>query len=225
MGIRESEDELFCKWKIKYGSFVIDGAPHPDAFLASPVKTVIVLKDINAPDEQGEFPLRRQLENDPHRWWRTVANWCAAISHLPKVLSWSDLQSIPIKQSLEPFAFMQLKKSAGSGLVSERTLIDFARSDADEIRAQLSIYRPEVIVCCGVGHILADALGGAHWCHTERGVRYMELTLYGNQPTYLIDYMHPSARAMKNIVCYGLLDAFREIVGKLETSTHRAIIP
>jgi phenylpropionate dioxygenase-like ring-hydroxylating dioxygenase large terminal subunit len=174
------------------------------------------LKDINASDVHGEFDLRLQLETGPHSWWRTVANWCAAISHLPKNLSWSELQTIPTKQCLEPFAFMQLKKSAGSGYVSNKTLIDCARSDADEIRAQLSIYQPNVIVCCGVGQILADVLGSAPWRQTERGVRYMELTLFDNQPTYLIDYMHPSARAMKNVVCYGLLDAYQEVVGRLE---------
>jgi len=215
MGIRESEDELFLKWKNKYASFVIDGAPHPDAFLASPVKTVIVLKDINAPDAQGVFDLRDQLEKDPHRWWRTVANWCGAISNFPDAVSWSDLQNIPIQQSLKPFAFMQLKKSAGGGLVINRSLIDCARSDSDEIRAQLSIYRPELIICCGVGQILADVLGGVVWHHTERGVRFLELRLYGNQITYMLDYMHPSARAMKNVICFGLLDAYGEIAGKL----------
>jgi hypothetical protein len=216
MGIRESEDELFSKWKEKYGTFVIGGVPCPDAFLASPTKVVFVLKDINALDVRGEFDLRLQLERDPHPWWRTIANWCAAISAFPKTLAWSDVQRIPIKQCLEPFAFMQFKKTAGGGSVNDETLLDYARNDANEIRAQFAIYRPNVIVCCSVGQIVADTLGGAPWHETERGVPFMKLSLYTDRTTYLINYMHPSARATKNVVCYGLLDAYAEIVGGLE---------
>jgi hypothetical protein len=215
MGIRKSEDELFRKWKAKCDSFVIDGVPCPDAFLATPAKVVFILKDINAPDVQGEFDLRGQMERNPHPWWRTIANWCAVISAFPKTLAWSEVQRIPIKQCLEPFAFMQLKKSAGGGSVSDQMLIQCTRNDADEIRAQLGIYHPNVIVCCGVGQIVADIIGGGLWQKTERGVQFMKLALYSDQTPCLIDYMHPSARAMKNIVCYGLLDAYAEIVGGL----------
>jgi hypothetical protein len=36
--------------------------------------------------------------------------------------------------------------------------------------------------------------GCALWDRKEKKVNYMELTLYGNKQTYLIDYKHPSAR-------------------------------
>jgi len=174
---------------------------------------VIVLKDVNAPDSPGEFNLRMQLETDPHPWWSTVANWCAAMSACPETPRWSDLGQVAAKDCLERFAFMQVKKSVGAGSVREDTLIDFARRDADMIREQLRIYRPHVIVGCGIGKILASILEGTKWRQTQRGVWYVECTLDVNLPTsYLIDYMHPSARAMKSVVCFGLLDAYREII-------------
>jgi hypothetical protein len=228
MEIGQREDELFRGWRHsrKYDSFVIDGAPCPSAFLSSRVRTVIILKDINAPDVHGDFDLRRQLATDPDRWWRTVANWCAAMSPLcsSKPIPWSNLNQLSIKECLEPFAFIQLKKTAGGGSVSMDTLREYARSDAEKIQEQLRIYQPEVIVCCGVGDILkTDVLNGAPWEQTDRGIRYSKLTLFDNPPTFLIDYMHPSVRAWKSVVCYGLLDAYRDVVGRHNLGTARTI--
>jgi len=215
VNIRNTEDDVFNRWRRKDESFVVDGAPNPTAFIASRVKTVIVLKEVNAPKLRGDFDLRHQLENDPDSWWRTVANWCAALSHFEEAQPWAKLQALPIKACLAPFVFMQLKKSVGGGLSDFDTILKYALRDAKEIREQLSIYRPDVIVCAGVGQILASVLGGTVWHHTERGTRFGEVSLHNDRPTYLIDYMHPSARAMKNIVCFGLLDAYREVVKKL----------
>jgi hypothetical protein len=216
MDIRAREDELFTKWKGKYDSFVIDGAPNPAAFLASPMKTAIVLKDVNAPEKHVEpFDLRKQLETVPNKWWRTVANWCAGISRLSERVSWDELKKAPVKESLAPFAFIQLKKTPGGGAVTNKTLKDCARRDSEEIRTQLCIYQPDVIIGCGatVGDNLAYVVGGGGPWGQRKNVNYMELTLYGKKKTYLIDYRHPSVRGMtRESVCYGLLDACREIV-------------
>ena len=213
MNIAEMENRLFAEWQKKYESFVVDGAPHPDAFLASPRKTLIVLKDVNVPGHKGIFDLREQMATEPHEWWRTIAAWCAGILRLDENLSWSEIKEIPIDQCLKSFAFMQLKKSAGIGSVSKEMMRKHASRDAAEIRVQIGIYRPHLIVCAGVGEILGGILGASGWRETRKGVRYTTLDLDSGQ-TYLIDYMHPSVRAAKNIICYGLLDACREIFGQ-----------
>jgi hypothetical protein len=215
--IREREDELFREWKLsrQYECFVFDGAPNPSAYLASTVKTVVMLKDPNALDARDPFDLREELATEPNIWWRTVASWCAGMTNLSSSpsLRWSDLERLPIKESLAPFAFMQMKKCTGGGSVTPATLIKYARQDADNIRAQLRIYQPDVIVGCGTGRILAEVLEGCEWRETEKGVWYAALSLDGHRPTYLIHYMHPSAYGTwKNVVCYGLLDAYREVV-------------
>lgn len=218
MDIRSNENELFDRWKTKYpaSTFVVDGAPFPDSFQNSKAKCLIVLKDVNLDSKDPytkEFPLRDQLADEPHPWWRTVANWCAGISgiHEGKNLAWDEIESSDIRESLKPFAFMQLKKTTGGGTVGANALADHAGLDREEILEQIHIYQPAVIICCGVGNLVKGILGNSDWSKTQRGVQYATVEIDG-QRTVVIDYMHPSARAAKNVVCFGILDAYREIV-------------
>jgi len=225
MNIRSNEDQLFALWRqkseYKNKTFVIDGAPCPESFENSPIRCLIILKDPNFGDHENTeepFNQRNQLATDPDRWWRTVGSWCAGISRINqgKVLDWTSLQHEDIKQSLAPFAFMQLKKTPGGASIENGALASHATLDKFEIKAQINIYRPEVIICCGVGAILVNMLGNTGWQYTtQRGVRYATVDLDGQQ-AFLIDYMHPSARASKNIVCYGLLDAYAEIIAPMK---------
>ena len=217
------EDELFADWKRNYPNqtFVIDGAPCPDSFENSPARCLIILKDVNFdPDEEKEevFNLRLQLASEPHPWWRTVANWCAGISRLHgepthKGPTWKELNNEGIAIALAPFAFMQLKKTVGGGSVAVNLLTDYAKRDKAYIRNQIYIYLPRVIICCGdgVGNNVADLLGGSEWMESRRGIPFMKIDLDGH-PIFLIDFVHPSARVAKNIVCFGILDAYKEIV-------------
>lgn len=201
-------------------------APCPEGFKNSEVKCLIILKDANFDPEENpeEFDLRGQLagekQDEPHDWWRTIANWCAGISsiHEGKYLSWSELQKINankegIKHSLKSFAFMQLKKTVGVGFINDNALRKHAENDTSQIKEQIDIYRPDVIICCGgvVGNIIAGMFAFPEWGQTRKGVQFATRDLNG-QRTFLINYIHPSARAAKNIVCYGIIDAYREIV-------------
>lgn len=221
MNIRKKEDLLFEQWRKKYpNDFVIDGAPYPEVFEISMSRCLIILKDVNidSADEKRDFPLREQLAEAPHNWWRTIANWCEGISRIhgneTENPSWSELQKVPLADCLKPFAFMQIKKNTGGGSVDADTLGKHTQANKSEIREQINIYQPKMIVCCGVGNLVAEVLEdnpkNLEWKETRRGVRHVKLQLNG-QRTFLIDYMHPSVRAAKNIVCFGLLDAYREI--------------
>lgn len=221
MNIRKKEDLLFDQWKTRYpNDFVIDGAPYPEVFEKSLARCLIILKDANIdPDDpRADFPLRAQLAETPHDWWRTIANWCEGISRIhgneTEQPSWSELQKVPLADCLKPFAFMQIKKTTGGGSVDADTLSKHTQANKSEIREQINIYQPKMVVCCGVGNLVAGVLEdnpkNLEWKETRRGVRYVNLQLSGQQ-TILIDYMHPSARAAKNVVCFGLLDAYREI--------------
>lgn len=220
MSIKEMEDELFKSWRESYPNetFVEDGAPCPEEFENSSIKCLFILKDPNFDPNEVQtdtFEMRTQLADKPHDWWRTVATWCAGISRIDENPTWDDLKNEDFKQALKPFAFMQLKKIVGVGSVNDTVLWDFANRDRSNIIKQIQIYQPRVIICGGVGKFIANVFEVSDWKTTKRGVQYMILNLDGLQ-TVLIDYMHPSARAAKNVVCFGILDAYREITNGLD---------
>ena len=224
MSIREQEDKLFSRWRKKYNSFVIDGLPSEEHYLSSKIKTVVVLKDINAPDiVDGVFNLRHQLENVPHHWWETVSAWCAGMSKVGySEILWSDLyiRGNPgiCRDRLKNFGIIQIKKSCGVGHLDNKSLWSHAELDAIEIQEQLNMYLPEIIVGAGVGPVLASIIGEGVYKSTSRGVPYSIHFLAPDRPTFLIHYVHPSARAPKNLLCFGLLDAYAEIVDIIQNS-------
>jgi len=39
----------------------------------------------------------------------------------------------------------------------------------------------------------------------------------GRQAALVVEYSHPEARVQDNLLCYGLIDAVREVIGPRET--------
>ena len=185
-----------------------------------------MLKDINAPETRGIFDLRKQLETSLYIWWKTIANWCELILNLNEEMPWPALQKRPIASSLRQFSFIQIKKEPGRGTVEEGRLWEASRRDVEYIREQLAIYHPSIVIGAGVGRILAQTLGTrGEWQHTTRGVGYVQLQITKALSPTLIDYVHPSIRAPKNLVCYGLLDAYREIARAVGVSDSEPQLP
>ncbi len=220
MNITEKENSLFQRWKEKPGRipFVLDGSPCPSDYLSSKVKISIVLKDANLGDYQSsEFDLRTYLINTPDSWWKKVAAWCYVLRDLtspdPKREGLDDLDII---ENLKPFVFIQLKKQGGYGSVSIKVLKKFAREDKQEIAEQFLIYRPQIIICGGVGSLLSNIFDSNDYHYTPKGIRYWIVNLDGNR-MYLVDYCHPSIRASNKIissVAYGLRDACIHLIQK-----------
>ena len=89
------------------------------------------------------------------------------------------------------------------------------KRDRSFISAQLSLYAPDYVICCGT--IVSDLLFGAEpagvypvsdevWTWTRRGVWYN--TVNG---TPHIAYHHPRARMRGNLLHFGLIDAVAEL--------------
>lgn len=223
MGIREKEDKLFNNWmnsKKRY-PFIMDGVVFPEKYLSAKTQIVFILKDANlkisAEDRKnGNFnesfhDQRITLGTNPGKWWKKLRNWCVPISQ-PGV-TWDQVLSSDIKESLSSFAFMQLKKNAGGGSVSSKELWKVAESDSLEIIEQLSIYKPNIIIGCGVGEIVYRAVfqGGEKMKVTGNGVGYWNVKIgEDGKEAVLINYSHPSARygkKLESVVAYGLAAA------------------
>ena len=89
----------------------------------------------------------------------------------------------------------------------------FAAGNSQFLSRQFDLYAPDWIVCCGsaVAEILFEEVleWDSDWAITSRGIWHTRF----RGATYL-DYWHPNVRYPANLVCYGLIDAVRELLGE-----------
>ncbi|MES2018700.1 MAG: hypothetical protein V4484_19595 [Pseudomonadota bacterium] len=179
MNITEQENIIFSAWchaiEDPGAQFVIDGVPSPLQFEMSTTRCVFVLKEVNfspADKSTNDFDLRQQLRDEPHPWWRDVARWCASISalHAGEQPTWESLTTLAqdkelMRQALQPFAFMQMKKTTGGGMVVHNDFNARVDKDAARIVSQLALYRPKIIIGCGIAEHLVTICGGGGLAH------------------------------------------------------------
>jgi len=222
MNIRDQEDQLFDKWSRKeYGSpFIKDGCPSPTIYENQKLKIVFILKEANfglSYEEQNSkdynqepYDQRLELQEKPYPWWRKVSNWCLPI--INQKMNWDSIISADIANALAAFAFIQLKKNAGGGTSDETSLWEAANSDKEEILTQLAIYKPNIIICCGVGEIFYKTVlsGNDPLKYTPNGVGYWKDIMPNDKAISIIDFCHPAARfgnKIERLIAYGLGDA------------------
>ena len=223
MNIREQEERLLARWSKKKNAktFVWDGVPHPDTYTEQAPRILFVLKECNLGRNYGHsfFNLREQMVNDPDGWWKNIVQWGFALQHIHcSDPSWSQIAKSKnnLREGLAPFAFMQLNKTPGLGSVSDKKLRQCTEADADEIREQVSLYAPNIIVACGTGHFVKSVLCPEQRRRTTpRGIGFWPIAGASDGGSHIIDFCHPSNRTGKKVwpaLVFGLLDSCRYVV-------------
>lgn len=216
MTVRAQEDSLFAEWSRDRHSFSPDGVVDAVAFDKAPVKILLVMKEVND-DERTNFDLRDFLKQGNHpQSWDAVARWVDGINAVFKgqdAPPWRAVENVTDerrKAAMGQLVVVNVKKAAGTHTTDNRSLARAANRDADFLRRQLALYRPDLTICCGSAVTTAIVrnrllpLGGEK--HTTRGVRYWRSAQHG----VVFDFSHPSARVAPNLVLYGLLEAVAE---------------
>ena len=213
--LANEENALFDKWKHRYGHgtpFVSDGAVDPDQYARSSIRLLFVLKEAN--DEGGTWDLRRYLRDEGRGYtWNTVTRWVEGILQLPRVVPWRELNRQPDdgrrQRALRKVVTVNLKKRPGGSSTDESEIREAARRDRDLILAQLSLYTPDFVICCGdvVASSLADdvyepPVSTDAWRTTSRGVWFHLARGIPHVCVY-----HPAARFPARFLHYELLDA------------------
>lgn len=202
MTIREEENGLFDRWKKErcYDSFVRDGVFDEAVWMTQSPKITFILKEADWPGGNGN--LRRNLiwEPLPQNWktWNNVARWTKALlegGEYPAYISEEERRSW-----LAEVSFLNLKKEGGGPRAKPRKIREAARKDAEFIQRQLSLYRPDLIICCGKW-LVADILEKEVLRRTGLPVLGREeadgvpcfYTCFpgGNRLTPVVDFYHP----------------------------------
>jgi len=220
MSIRSQEDALFKKWRRHHGvDFVADGVVSEQHYGASKPKVLFLLKEPNDPGP-CRCDLRTYLLDGARQpSWTNVARWTEGIQKLDVDIPWSELSNDAMtdarrQKALRSIVAVNIKKTPGGFTSDHKELKRVAVQDARFLEEQLTLYTPDLIVCCGqvVTDYLKRTIGwasGLSWHTTTRGVDYAAL----GSGRHIIAFSHPEARVADNLLHYGLVDAVREIRG------------
>lgn len=217
MRIKEREDELFDRWAKRRPGFVRDGVVDEPSYLKSGIKLLLVLKEVNSPNEGG-WDLRQHLrEGQPGKTWTAVAQWVHGVRHLERDISWDELGEIGLprkelqrRELLRSVCVMNLKKSPGGSVSDPERLEKIAQEDRAFLNEQFRLYSPDLVICGGTSHIFQreiDLGQPLKWRATRRGIRFHEFLPH----RYVIAFWHPHARVGPPLLYYGLIDAIKEI--------------
>ena len=203
MTLKEQEAALFKEWKKEYDVFTYDGLFDEKEFLAQPIKILYILKEANWPGLEDDLHLVDWLlsEKSSTYWktWNNIARWTQALTiggEYPRNVSRHDKS-----YWLRKVAFVDLKKVPGGSRADKEQVREHVSQDKDFIKKQISIYSPDIIICCGRGNGKnADLLyefvfqenGNPEWSKTPVGDKYnyFYVSINGkNVP--VVSFVHP----------------------------------
>lgn len=215
MDIEKRQQELFDKLRQADPSIIMDGVSDEKQYISAPYRIMYVLKEVNGGSgwslcdhlQSGG----RDREHDPT--WDNIARWTEGIFNLPKELPWSELEKdcwTRRERILPKICAINVKKTSGSYVSDENKIYTAARSNADILLQQLTLYDPEIVICCGTEDAFVDACFSGkqiEWKMTTRGIWY-----FRDEDKIVISFSHPAARVKYCYLYYALLDAVKEIL-------------
>ncbi|MCK4824496.1 hypothetical protein KA005_52580 [bacterium] len=213
--MRGKETELLDKWEKlrKYPEFVRDGIVDEEAYLSKRPLLVFLLKEAN---DYGKGDLRKLLvQRVKGGTWRNIARWAIGIKSLPdKHIPWEQLKTASeeaLLKSLRTIAAVNLKKQSGGAKASRAAVLQAARKDKELISAQLEIYHPDIVVCCGVDDIVREiSLVDSSWEHPKGFDRYF----ITESSAIWVEAYHPNAHENGYMMYESLINTLKVAMAK-----------
>lgn len=147
------ENQLFSRWKDQrnYEYFVKDGVFNPQIWKKQKIKITFVLKEANWMNENVDMKEWILSESSATYWktWNNVSRWTKGIlegGEYPVHVSKKDKTDW-----LSRISFINLKKVGGNSKANNKEIRQYAIRDAKYLLEQLTIYCPDIIICCGRG--------------------------------------------------------------------------
>lgn len=151
--ITNKENELFKQWQTakNYKIFAKDGVVNPEQWELESYRILYILKEVNY--DKPDFDLRDFLKTggSPTYWktWNNIARWTKAILEGGDYLGY--VSKDEKTKWLSRIAAMNLKKVGGKAQSNDLEIREYAINDSKEIREQIGLYNPDIIICCGRG--------------------------------------------------------------------------
>lgn len=213
MNIEEQENALFERWAKKRPDLVRDGVVNEQVYFASAPRTMFVLKEANHDPKSGTWnDLRPFLrEGACSTTWDNVVRWTCAAREPRHDFRWQEVAPVSKDDRiavLSTICAVNLKKTPGRGSAVWEDVVRIAHEDATLLLEQITLYDPQLVICCGTGELFAGVLGlDTEWSRTKRDVWYRQLP----SGAMCIGHHHPAARTWQKSLFYELADALNEL--------------
>ena len=224
--LRANEDAILDALEHKPGDRTFlkrlyrDGVPTPEAYLAQGVRVLFVFREPNMPiprahDMRSEVSDERfrpvgpdgaLQERSPKSWWNGKAGMfahavAAALDGEAGIDAYARFaQGGWNHEVVNRYGYIQIKKIGGGGQSNASEICAHAAQYASTLKAQVDLYRPHLVLGCGVGkhsparllaaHVLA---GGKHRTTSKSGATWWEFPA-GARPRAMLQVWHPAWR-------------------------------
>lgn len=225
MGKEAELQELMESWEKKhrqkgYKRFIRDGIVCEEKWEGqSTPKVCYFLKEAYTSEENG-YCLTESLHEAERPWtmWRKIAIWTQAIHYAfqNRICEYNDeILRSKEKEVIDCIGVVNVKKSNGGSSSDYEDLKKYAEEDKEELKRELQIIKPDIIVCGNNRSLLKIVLGDEL---QDEDTWDNMLALWGH--TLVIDYYHPAVRYPNRVNYYALMSICQAAIDKYKKS-HR----
>jgi len=214
--MRHKESELFTNWKIRHSRMVEDGIVNFEDYENCKIRVLYILKEVNS--EQSNWSLKDFLHKGGRAaTWDNIALWQYGLLNSHIKFKWNEINKKRTekfrKENLRTISVINVKKTPGSHVSNNKELSRFVKEDKDLIKRQISIYNPNLIICCGTAGVLKEfeLLGSfTRWNVSSCGIQYH----ISETNQIVINFCHPEARINDNYKFFPLIETYNEIISE-----------
>lgn len=215
-------DEIRSK-RIPGEVYVMDGIVNPQIWFKQKVRPLFLLKEAHGGNDDWSLleqlmPIERKNEKTCGSTWRKVTQWTYGLlgtdtASIPKF----DESKIPElkygNEMLKRIAVVNVKKTAGKSNSDMNEINEFAKRDRVELKQQIELYDPTVIICGYTMSSLNIIMIG----NEKNGIKdyscpnqnwFYTFKLNGHD-VIAIDYYHPSNQFPDLLNYYALMHIYQ----------------
>lgn len=216
----EQNSLLMDEWENKhikknYKRFIRDGIVCEEKWETQKTPRVcFFLKEAYTSDEEGYDLAKALYVSKPWTMWKKVAIWTQAIHNAFAGIGHEyDENALRSKEKevIDSISIVNVKKSNGEHSSKDDDLKKYAEDDKEEIRKQLAIICPDIIVCGNNRGLLNLVLGDVledTWDNL--------FTMWND--TLIIDYYHPAVHYPNRVNYYAIYSICRAAIEKYNLS-------
>jgi hypothetical protein len=221
------------------GMLYRDGVPTPASYLAQPVRVLFVFREPNMRGDPYALDMRDQLRNEqfrplrngvrekdrPRGWWNNrVGMFAHAVAAAldGESPSFDDFRAVIDRgdwnhEIVNRFAYIQIKKIGGAGAHNAAEICAYAEKYRKTLKDQVDLYRPHMIIGCGIGRAsparllsLHVFLGQGEKAKSESGSLWWQFAA-SSRPIAMLEIYHPSARGSRSDLYHCVWSSVREV--------------